>query len=204
MNEENIENTNTPPQGEILESGLEKESLPEDQGPKKEEVKHKKVAKAFRPRRVYRGKELKDRKKLFDPKEPDTPERRRVWQEAIIEYLANPFDNTPVQKFCQQTGIPQSSYYDYLSKNRELVFSEAAKRRKQYYSEMRVKAYKALVSRMNRSDKILQMVMEMMGDYIPKSEQKVEYTSPEEKKARIKALLDKVTKQTPPTQDSAG
>ncbi len=207
MNEGDITNPQdpnsdqAPPAPESLDTLKNLEPQGQDPTPEMGKQIHKKLRKRALPKRI--SPKRKSPSKLFDDNACN--EKRKLWQETIIDYLSNPFDLTPVAKFCRETGIPPSSYYDYLKNNRVEIFAEAAKRRKDYMNEMRVRAYKALGNRMKISDRSLQMVLEMTGDYTPKSETRIEYTSPEEKKARIKALLEKIAqKQGPgPTQDSA-
>ena len=142
----------------------------------------------------------RETKMEIDPEKP--------WQDAVIEFLANPMDNRTDTKFCSDTGIHRSTYYEFIKKNRKELFAEVDRRRKEYLSEMRQKFYKALGSRMTRSDRITQLVGEMLGEYIPKSEQKVEYHTPEQKKERAKKLLEdivkKVNSNNPPKQESGG
>lgn len=119
-----------------------------------------------------------------DPEKP--------WQDAIIEFLANPMDNRTDSKFCLDIGISRSCYYDFIKANRKELYADVDHRRKEFLSEMRQKFYKALGSRMSRSDRITQLVGEMLGEYIPKSESRVEYHTPEQKKERAKKLLNDI------------
>lgn len=201
MNEGDITNPQDPNSGpapltpETLETQQNMDPGGQDQTKQVNSQIHKKLRKRAKPKRISPRRKFPA--KLFD--DVTTNGKRKLWQETIIDYLSNPFDLTPASKFCKETGIPPSSYYDYLKNNRAEIFEEASKRRKQYMNEMRVRAYKALGNRMKVSDKSLQMVLEMTGDYVPKSEQKIEYTSPEEKRARMKALLEKIASKQPPT-----
>jgi len=118
----------------------------------------------------------------------------KPWQDAIIEFLANPMDSRTDSKFCLDINIARSTYYDFIKNNRKELYEEVDRRRKEYLSEMRQRFYKALGSRMSRSDRITQLVGEMLGEYVPKSEQRVEYHTPEQKKERAKKLLDDILK----------
>lgn len=122
------------------------------------------------------------------------PDPNRPWTDRIIEHLANPFASEPVSTLCKSIKISRQTYYEYLTKNRDAVFKEADKRRKRYMAQMRSQAFKSLVERFKRSDKALQMFFEMSGDYVPKSEQRVEYITPEQKRDKIKQVLEDIYK----------
>ena len=136
---------------------------------------------------------------IVDPEKP--------WQDAVLDFLANPMDNRTNGQFCKAVGISEDIFYDFKRKYRKEIFVEVDRRRKEYISEMRQCFYKALGSRMKHSDRITQLVGEILGEYIPKSEQRVEYHTPEQKKERAKKLLDDIIKKVqsnPPKEDTAG
>ena len=122
------------------------------------------------------------------------PDPARPWTELVVEFHANPLETRSVKELVQELGLSEDAYYKFMAVNREAVYIEADKRRKKYISAMRAKAYRALVQRFSRSDKALQMFFEMSGDYIPKSEQKIEYLTPEQKREKIKNLINDALK----------
>ena len=119
------------------------------------------------------------------------------WQDALIEYLSNPMDERTVKDFCDEYKLDKLHYYRFLKYHKDKIYPEVDKRRKKFWGEMRIKAYKALVKRLEKSDKALQMFFEMSGDYTPKTEQKVEYSTPEQKRDKIKAMLEKLVDKYP-------
>ena len=121
------------------------------------------------------------------------PDPTRPWIEAVVEYHANPLESRSVTKLMSDLQLSLSTYYKFMEVNREAVFKEADRRRKKYLSATRDRAWKALVQRFPRSDKALQMFFEMSGDYIPRSEQRIEYTTPSQKREKVKKLLDELT-----------
>ena len=58
------------------------------------------------------------------------------------------------------------------------------------------------MNRLHKSDKALQMALEITGDYVQKSEVKGEYTSAEDKKQRAKMLLEKIAAKVKKDQES--
>ena len=117
------------------------------------------------------------------------PDPARPWTELVVEYYSNPLDQRTIKDLAADIGLAAITIHKFMAANRDAVYAEADKRRKKYMSAMRAKAYRSLVKRFDRSDKALQMFFEMSGDYIPKSEQRIEYSTPEQKRDKIKALL---------------
>lgn len=113
--------------------------------------------------------------------------------ELITQFLADPYDDRSVTDFCKEQGIVRSNYYFILNKYRDIIYPEADKRRKKMLGDMRAQAYKSLARRLEKSDKALEMFFEMSGDYVPKSEQRIEYLTPDQKREKLKILLDKIS-----------
>lgn len=117
------------------------------------------------------------------------PDPTRPWKDRIVEHLANPMEAQSVSDLCKDLKISRDTYYKFLQKDRETIYKEADRRRRKYMGALRAMGFKALGYRLKKSDKAVQMALEITGDYIPKSEQRIEYTTPEQKKQRIRKLL---------------
>lgn len=131
------------------------------------------------------------------------PEERRDKElilEDLINWQADPYDNRTVAQFLEQHKLPKPTFYYYKNKNRDFINEEVAKRRKRYFAEMKAHAYKALAKRLEKSDKALQMFFEMSGEYVPKSEQKIEYLTPEQKREKLKSMLEALSGKLGPEQ----
>ncbi len=114
---------------------------------------------------------------------------KKPWHDAMIEYMANPTDQRTVKKFSNEVGITNKTYYNTKKRYRDILMKLVDERRKKYIPALREEAFKALGERLSQSDTAIRMALEMTGDYTPKSVQKVEYESREEKLRKIKELL---------------
>lgn len=126
------------------------------------------------------------------------PDPSRPWIEAVVEYHANPLESRTVKKLMQDLGLHLDTYYKFMSVNKDAVYAEADKRRKKFYGPARAHAWKALIARFGKSDKALQMFFEMVGDYVPKSEQIIKYSTPEQKRKKAKELIDELLRKNDP------
>lgn len=132
-------------------------------------------------------------------RENPAPKKRNI-MELVILYHADPFETRSVQRYCEDNGFTRQSFYEYLKHHREEIFSEADRLRKQYRSQMTSELFKAMMSLAKKNPKALQIALEITGNYIPKSEQRVEYLSADEKKQKLKLFLDKIqNKKGPPS-----
>ncbi|MFH1290778.1 MAG: hypothetical protein ABIH92_05225, partial [Nanoarchaeota archaeon] len=184
----------TPPKEELKSKIPEPEKNPEPPKSKK----RGRPRKSFVPVESGSEREVSDKeKKYLKPSYSfkfnliDKP-----WQDAIIEYLSNPFAKMQIRKLCEKLGIHSQTYYKFLRDCREEIFKEVERRRKKNMSELSNDAYKALAVRMWQSDKALQMALEMTNQYIPRTEQKIEYNTPEQKKEKIRKFLEEISKRS--------
>lgn len=86
------------------------------------------------------------------------------WQDAYIDFLANPTQTRTQTAFCQEHNISPSAVYVWRTKNYQMVYTQADKRRQLYKSQLRQKAYKALAARLQKSDKAIQLALTLCGD----------------------------------------
>ena len=121
------------------------------------------------------------------------PDPTRPWTEAVVEYHANPLESRSVKDFVGTLGIHVDTYYKFMRVNKEAVYKEADRRRKKATGAVRATAWRKLVARFDKSDKALEMFFKMSGDLVERSEQRVEYTTPEQKRDRVKKLLDELS-----------
>ena len=61
---------------------------------------------------------------------------------------------------------------------------------------IRSAAYKSLTKRINRSDNALKMALQICGDLVERTESRVEYLTPEQKKEKIHSLLAAIEAKT--------
>lgn len=119
---------------------------------------------------------------LFSDKEP--------WKEAYVELKADPTDHKTQSSFCKEYGVAPSTLYRWLIKDRMAINFEIDKRRKSFVTEIRAKLWKALDKRLDcGSDKGIELGFKLIGDFVERTEQKIDYMRPEDKIARIKELL---------------
>lgn len=118
--------------------------------------------------------------------------------DKIIDYLAeryaNPLDNRSLLKISEDLGISNTSIYKINSENSEEIYALAAKKRKKYHDLMRSLAYNALISRLPKSDKAIELLFKVMGDLVERSEV-TNLMTPEQKKEKITELMTKLSSQ---------
>lgn len=124
----------------------------------------------------------------------EAPKISRFWHELYVEMVSNPMDSRTDKKFCEDVNISVSALEQWKTKNRSAIFNEVDRRRKNYLKEIRARAYKALMKRMDESDKGLEMTLKITGDMVERSEQVVETRTNEDKIRRVRSLLDSIGK----------
>ena len=117
---------------------------------------------------------------------------RETWMEAFIEKEADPFNEVMIKDFCAQYKITYSHLHDWRKKNRQKIAMEVDKRRKEYITEIRSMAWKETAKRMKKSDKVLEMAFKLIGDMIERREERVEHLTPEDKREKVKRMLEEI------------
>lgn len=113
------------------------------------------------------------------------------WQELYIEFLANPTDQRTVAQFCKEAGITHPALYAWRAKHYDFVYQEANKRREKFTSQLREKALKALASRLEKSDKAIELALTLTGDLDSKPEvTHYHMLNPDERAAKAKELFE--------------
>jgi transposase-like protein len=125
-------------------------------------------------------------------KAPERALRDVKWQEDYIESCADPTDTRKVKDIAEENGVDQSIIYRWRKQFHKEISEEVEKRRSKYKAKMRSKAWKALDTRLAKDTKAIELMFKLMGDLVERSESKVEYMSPEDKRERVKKLLSQV------------
>lgn len=116
------------------------------------------------------------------------------WQEAYLEFLADPTENRTQAQFLNEWGISQSALYVWKTKNHDFVYTEADKRRSQYTAKLREAAFKALAKRLEKSDKAIEMALTITGDLEnkPTTELNLQFMDPNEKREKAWEIIQKL------------
>lgn len=115
------------------------------------------------------------------------------FDEEIIEWSANPTDQRSAREVAELLGCDQTTVYRHRKSLEDAISKRFEAKRKSYLGSMRTRAYKSLSNRLLKSDKSLDLFFKLVGDLVERSETKIEYHTPEEKRTKIKELLDKVS-----------
>lgn len=124
---------------------------------------------------------------------------RAPWHDLLIEYMSSPFDKRTWDQFAESVGTSDTTVYRYRMDNREQIAKEVELKRKQFISEMRSRAMKSLINKVDKADvNALKLFFQLSGDLVERTEVKEVPLTPEEKNARIMALLEGLE---PPTNN---
>ena len=115
--------------------------------------------------------------------------RRPEYYGALVEFYANPADNRTLKQFAIDNGIAEDTVHQYKRRHLDEINADVAKLRDRYKPALRIAALKALFNRINKSDLAIKLAFQLTGDLIERTESKVEYMTPEDKRARIAQLL---------------
>lgn len=116
-----------------------------------------------------------------------------AWMDEFCHAMADPSNRITAKQFAIDHNISEQNLYKWKSRHREQVMSRIETLRKQYRTDIRSKAWKALAGQLEKGDTpAIKLAFQMIGDFVEKSEASINYMTPEDKKARIAAMLDKV------------
>lgn len=115
-----------------------------------------------------------------------------VWHPDVIEYMADPLDKRTYEQFCNDIGISLMTFWRYRTKHRDQITREVEAVRRKFLSEMRSKAYKSLNSKIDKDVNALKLFFQLAGDLVERVENRTEILTPEDKKARIQAAVEKL------------
>jgi|SRR5579864_8800563 len=113
--------------------------------------------------------------------------------DILSEHLANPFDKRTQGDIAKELDISQSYLSELSTKYKDKINNIADQKRTKYISSIRSRAYKALVSKLEKSDNALKMALQITGDLVERTKSEVEILSPEQKRARLASLLAEAT-----------
>ena len=130
-------------------------------------------------------------------------EWRVKWQEAYYDMCADPTDHRNIKQFAKDSGISDSLVYSWRRKNLQAINEEVNRRAKAFRQELRNKGWKALEKRMDKDTKAVQVLFQLLGDLVERSEQKIDYMSAEDKRERVKELLSKVLEKKDGAEDES-
>lgn len=126
-----------------------------------------------------------------------------AWMEAFIEMQANPFDHATLGEFCEQWKITRNDLAAWRNKNKQKIAMEFDKRRPAFRQALRTEAMKQVAKRMSKSDKVLELTFRLLGDLVEKREERIETLTPEDKRLKVKAMLEALSNKMEP-QSEAG
>ena len=112
--------------------------------------------------------------------------------EKIVEYYANPADTRTVLEFCADNNTTDKTFYKFKKEYHDEIFRRAEVARKKHIPELRSLGYRALASRLKRSDNAAKLLFQLLGDLVERSEVKTEILTADQKRERIRQLLDSV------------
>jgi len=119
----------------------------------------------------------------------------KEWMEEYVHMLADPSSTQTTKDFAEEHGISEQALYKWKSRHKDEVAKRVETLRKQYRSDVRSKAWRALSSQLGKGDTpAIKLAFQLLGDLVERSENRTEILTPEDKKARIAALLEKVQK----------
>ena len=113
----------------------------------------------------------------------------------ISTWKANMLDKTTAIEIAKQLEIEPSTLYAFIKAHRKEIDYATEQKRKEFMPELKNMSMKALANRLNKSDKALQIALEITGAYVPKSEQTQTIRNETEQKAYVESLLEKIKRQ---------
>jgi signal recognition particle GTPase len=118
----------------------------------------------------------------------------KPWHQLAIDFISNPCETRTIKQFCDEIGIDPATYYRFTKNNSDDIYTQVDKERKKYHREMRAEAMKALFSRLKKSDKAIELFFKLTGELIERTESRIEYMTPDQKRERIRKALDALVK----------
>ena len=108
----------------------------------------------------------------------------------ILDFWANPLDQRTNKEFCAELGISEMTYYRFTKANLEGLNRSITARRETFIPKMTSVAYQHLSKRLGRSDAALKLFFQLTGQLVERTESKYTLMSPEEKREKIKQMLE--------------
>jgi hypothetical protein len=109
--------------------------------------------------------------------------------QVIVEWIANPMDQRSAKQVGLDNNCSESTIYRLRRTHADVIRARVDVLLAANLKAARPFAYKSLLNRITKSDNSLKLFFQLCGDLVERSEQKIEYKTPEEKKEKIKALL---------------
>ena len=133
---------------------------------------------------------------MENPKLPKV--QLQPWQEAFIDYLADPSDQRTQKDFCKDNVIAEAVLSRWKKLNHDFVYLEAEKRRSAYDAVIRTEARKKLFKRMEKSDIAVQNALKLIGDLIERSEVNTTHLTADQKREKAREILERLSQKLSP------
>lgn len=123
------------------------------------------------------------------------PGDRAPYHDELIEYMSSPFDKRTWDQFAESVGVSDTTIYRYRMLNRDQIAREVEALRKKHVSEMRSRAMKSLIKKVDKADvNALKLFFQLAGDLVERTETKVDMMTREEKEAKARAMIEEAAK----------
>ena len=115
-----------------------------------------------------------------------------TWHDAYIDFLANPAEPRTDSEWAKDMSMHRDTIYKWKKQHVKEIHLEADKRRKAYMGELRAKAYKALTKKMDKDTNAIKLAFQLLGDFVEKTESRIEYLTQEQKRTKARNLLQEI------------
>jgi len=122
---------------------------------------------------------------------------KHQWHDDYINLLADPTDKRTNVQFMKDVMISEKSFYNWRKQYRQDIYEEANRRLKLRRNELRIKGWKRLEDMFDDKAsgaalKALELYFKLNGDLVERTENRTELLRPEDKRARLKMLLESI------------
>lgn len=117
----------------------------------------------------------------------------KSWKDVYIEMLSNPLENMNDTRFCETYNVNHDSFRHWKYVNRQQIFDEVDRRRKNYLKQLRATAYKSLMSKLDKDTNALKLFFQLSGDLIERTENRTEVMTQEDLKRGISKMLEEIS-----------
>lgn len=118
---------------------------------------------------------------------------RTKFIDYISDHDGNPFDHRTAKELYEELGISSAQFYRLRAQFANEIGKMADKKRDGYKGQIRARVYAAIAKNLDRSFNDRKLVLQLLGDFVEKSEVTTVYRTPEEKRQRAKELMDKLS-----------
>lgn len=114
--------------------------------------------------------------------------------DILVDFYADPTEQRTFRMFCIENKLSEDTVFQYMRVHADLFWRHVDTSRAKHNSKLRHAAYRAVFANISKSFNDRKLALQLLGDFVERTQDMAPVRTPEEKRAAIAELLAKLSK----------